>query len=79
MNPFSFESSGHDLQRFWLRWDTQANYHHLGELLQLYLGDYNIAHLLLWPTNSSLLVQPGQSDSGGTEHLVMPTKQITSE
>ena len=30
-------------------------------------------------TNSPLLVQPGQTDSGGAERLVMPTKKITSK
>ena len=57
----------------------RANYHRLGGLLWLHLGDSNTAHLLLWPTNGTLLVQFGQNDSGGTKCLIMPTKQITSE
>ena len=35
--------------------------------------------LLLGPTNSPLLVRPGQTDSGGTKRLIVPTKQIASK
>ena len=40
---------------------------------------HNTSCLLLQPTNSPLLVWPGQTDSSGAERLIMPAKQITSE
>ena len=79
MNSFSFEGDGCNLWYFGLGQETQANYHCLGGLLWLHSGNQNTACLLLRPTNSPLLVQPGQSDSSCAEGLIMPAKQIASE
>ena len=55
--------------------DARAHHHHLGRLLQLHTGDNNIAHLLLWPANSTL-VRPRQGDSSYAECLIVPMEQI---
>ena len=48
-------------------------------MLRLYPGDRNTSCLFLGPANSPLLVQPGQTNSGGAERLDMPAQQIASQ
>ena len=80
MNPFSFEGGGCDL--WWLRLSV-------GCMSQLSLPQRAIAAPFgqpqhsppssMQPANGTWLVQPGQSDCGCAEGLIVPTKQITSE
>ena len=81
-NLLSLEGGKCNLWRHGIKWgkrDAGANHHHCGQLLQLYIGNDYAAHLLLQPTNSGMLIQPGQGDGSHTEGLITPTQQIKSQ